>query len=158
MYDRTVRLVVFRDASRAQRHHQFAESTHSWDDNKAWSSQEWKADEVMDDRTVRPVVCPRARAHEFQSRSFHEKTKHVILEEETHDTTERPVVCPQRGARAQQFVIGNDETESELSLGSRSFLKRVNDQVRERRWWKTFCDKENVHVFYIGIICTHGKE
>ena len=28
-----------------------------WDDDKAWSSQEWKSDELMD-RTVRPVVCP----------------------------------------------------------------------------------------------------
>ena len=80
--DRTGRPIVCRDTSHAQGHkHQFVESTHSWDewdDNKAWSSQEWKADEVMDDRTVRPVVCP------------------------------------QRGARTQQFIIGNDETESGL--------------------------------------------
>ena len=47
------------------------------------------------------------------------------------DRTERPVVCPQRGA--QQFVIGDDEAESDLSLGSRSFLHRVNDQVRKRQ-------------------------
>ena len=58
---------------------------------------------------------------------------HVILEEEeTHDRTVTPVVCPQRGARPQQFIIGDDETELELSLGSRSFLDRVNDQVRRR--------------------------
>ena len=43
----------------------------------------------------------------------------------------RPVVCPQRGA--QQFVIQDDETESELSLGSRSFSHRVNDQVRKQK-------------------------
>ena len=137
MDDRTGRPVVCRDASHAQGHHQIVESTHSWDewdDDKAWSSQEWKADEVMDDRTGRPVVCPRAKAHEFQSGFFHEKTKHVILEEEeTHDRTGRPVVCLQRGARAQQSVIGNDETESELSLKSKSFLNRVNDQVRKRQ-------------------------
>ena len=48
----------------------------------------------------------------------------------------RPVVCSQE---ADQFVIENDETisyteaESELSLGSRSFLHRVNDQVRKRQ-------------------------
>ena len=52
-------------------------------------------------------------------------------EEENHDRTERPVGCPQRGAH--QFVIEDDETESELSLGSRSFLHRVNDQVRKRQ-------------------------
>ena len=51
-----------------------------WDDDKAWSSQEWKADELMDDRTGTPVVCPRARTHEFQSSFSREKTKHVMLE------------------------------------------------------------------------------
>ena len=49
------------------------------------------------------------------------------------DRTAQPVVYPQRGARPQQFIIGDDETESELSLGSRSFLNRVNDQVRKRQ-------------------------
>ena len=43
------------------------------------------------------------------------------------------VYCPQRGARAQQFIIGEDETELDLSLGSRSFLDRVNDHVRKRQ-------------------------
>ena len=68
-----------------------------WDDDKAWSSQEWKADKSVDDRT------------------------------------EQPVVIPQRGARPQQFMIGNDETESELSLASRSFLDRVTDNVRKKQ-------------------------
>ena len=49
------------------------------------------------------------------------------------ERTETPVVCSQRGARTQQFIIGDDETELELSLGSRSFLDRVNDQVRKRQ-------------------------
>ena len=66
--------------------------------------------------------------------SVHEKTKHVVLEEEeTHDRTGQPVVCPRRGAMPQQFIIGDDEAELELSLGSRSFLERVNDQVRKRQ-------------------------
>ena len=100
-YDRTGKLVVCRDTSHEHRHHhRFVETTHSasnseWDDDKAWSSQEWKSDKLMDDRTGKLVVCP------------------------------------QRGA--QQFVIGDDETESEVSLGSRSFLKWVNDQVRKRQ-------------------------
>ena len=65
---------------------------------------------------------------------FHGKTKHVILdEEETHGRTGTPVVCHQRGARSQQFIIGDDETELHLSVGSRSFLDRVNDQVRKRQ-------------------------
>ena len=41
---------------------QFTESSFSaryskWDDNQAWSSQEWKADKSMDDRTEQPVVA-----------------------------------------------------------------------------------------------------
>ena len=46
------------------------------------------------------------------------------------DGTGRPVVCSQR---AHQFVIEDDETESELSLGSSSFLHRVTDQVRKKQ-------------------------
>ena len=99
--------------------------------DKIWSSQEWKSDELMDDRTVRPVVCPRGGAHASQTR-FSREHKYVILEEEeNHDRTGRPVVCPQGGAH--QFDIEDDETESELSLGSRSFLHRVKEQVRKRQ-------------------------
>ena len=86
--DRTVKPVVGRDTSHASGHHhkRSVESSYSarysgWDDDKAWSSQEWKADELMDDRTGTPVVCSRARTHEFQSR-FSREHKHVILEEE----------------------------------------------------------------------------
>ena len=39
----------------------------------------------------------------------------------------------QEEARPQQFVIGNDEAELELSVESRSFVNRVNDQVRKRQ-------------------------
>ena len=88
---------------------------------------------MIDDRTGTPVVCPRARAHEFQSR-FSREHKHIIFEEEeNHDRTGKPVVCPQRGAKTQQFIIGDDETELDLSFGSRSFLDRVNDQVRKNQ-------------------------
>ena len=48
----------------------------------------------------------------------------VSAQAKMYDRTERPVVCPQRGARPQQFIIGDDETESDLSLESRSFLSR----------------------------------
>ena len=103
-HDRTGQPVVGHDASHESVHHhkQFVESSYSarnsgWDDDKAWSSQEWKADELMDDRKGTPVVCP------------------------------------QRGARPQQFLFVDDETESELSVESRSFLDGVNDQVRKRQ-------------------------
>ena len=50
-----------------------------------------------------------------------------------YDRTVTPVVLLQRGARPQQFIIGDDEAELELSLRSRSFVNRVNDQVRKRQ-------------------------
>ena len=84
-------------------HKQFMESFCSasyskWDDDRAWSSQEWKT------------------------------------EIKTYDRSERPDdINSQEEARPQQFVIGNDEPELELSVESRSFVNRVNDQVRRRQ-------------------------
>ena len=78
-------------------------------------------------RTETPAVC----SQRASQTPFSRQCKNVILEEEAnHDRTGRPAVCSQR---AHQFVIEDDETESELSLGSRSFLRRVNDQVRKRQ-------------------------
>ena len=45
--------------------------------------------------------------------------------------------------RPRQFVIGNDETESELSVGSRSFLSRVDDQLRKRQKRSSMNVEEN---------------
>ena len=73
----------------------------------------------------------------------------------------------QEVARPQQFVIGNDEAELEMSVESRSFLNRVNDQVRKRQkrisnvtedGEKTFYDLVNVHDCNNGISSIHGKE
>ena len=133
------------DRMKASDHHyheQFMESFSSasyskCDDYKALSSQEWKADKSMDDRTVQPVVTSWGETHKSQSSFFHDKTQHdgtaqsIVKEEELHDRTVQPVVHPQTETRPQQFIIGNDETESELSMGSRSFFNRVNDQVRK---------------------------
>ena len=132
-YDRTVKPVVCRDTSHERRRP--VENAHSssyseWNADKTWSSQEWKSDELMDDRTVRPVVCPQG-VQASQTRVSREHKNVILEEEENHDRRERPVVCPQGGAH--QFVIEDDETESDLSLGSRSFLHRVNDQVRKRQ-------------------------
>ena len=54
MYDRTVKPVVCRDTSHER--HRLVEKAHSssyseWNIDKTWSSQEWKSDELMDDRT-----------------------------------------------------------------------------------------------------------
>ena len=70
-YDRTGQPVVCRDTCHEPgHHHQFVESTYSasysgWDEDKAWPSQEWKADELMDDRTETPVVCPQREHTRF---------------------------------------------------------------------------------------------
>ena len=57
----------------------------------------------------------------------------VRNEETPRDRSGRPDIDSQGEARPQQFVIGNDETELDLSVESRSFLNRVNDQVRKDR-------------------------
>ena len=53
-YDRTERPVGCAHSS----------SYSEWNVDKTWSSQEWKCDELMDDRKGRPVVCSK-RAHQF---------------------------------------------------------------------------------------------
>ena len=58
--------------------------------------------------------------------------------------TKKPVVCPQGGARAQQFIIGDDETELDLSSGSRSFLDRVKRQNQSSKDATKDCEKHSV--------------
>ena len=93
----------------------------------------------MCDRSGQPVVTSWGKTRESQLSFFHEKTQHdgtaqsIVNEVIPRDRTVKPVVIPQRGARPQQFVTEDDETESELSVESRSFLNRVNDQVRKRQ-------------------------
>ena len=97
----------------------------------------------MYDRTGKPVVC-RDTSHEHHRlvekahSSGHSEwnidrnwsSQEWKSDELMDDRTRRPVVCPQRGA-PQHFVTEDDEAESDLSLGSRSFLHRVNDRVRK---------------------------
>ena len=116
-YYRTVRPVVCAHSS----------SYSEWNVDKAWSSHEWKSDELMEDRTRRPVDCSQRAS---QPRSSYDGKNFNVEEDVSHYRTGRPVVCSER---AHQFVIENEEAESDLSLGSRSFLHRVNDQVRKRQ-------------------------
>ena len=159
-YDRTERPVVCSEGAHRPVVCARSPSYSEWNVDKTWSSQEWKSDELMEDRTGRPAVCSQRASQTRFSRDCenvileeeanHDRTgrpavcsqrasqtrfsrdcENVILEEEAnHDRTGRPVVCSQR---AHQFVVEDNETESELSLGSRSFLHRVNDQVRKRQ-------------------------
>ena len=54
-------------------------------------------------------------------------------EETLRDRSGRLDIDSQEDAWPQQFVIGNDEAELDLSVESRSFVNRVNDQVRKRQ-------------------------
>ena len=62
----------------------------------------------------------------------------------------RPDVDSQREPRPQQLVIGNDETELDLSVESRSFLNRV-------KWRQTFYDMGDVHDCNNGISSFMGR-
>ena len=81
IYDRPVKPVVCRDTSHEQgHHHQSVESTHSasyWErsDDKAWSSQEWKADELMDDRTGETRCLPSRRSKSTAIRHWRRRNR-----------------------------------------------------------------------------------
>ena len=157
-------------------HEQFIESFSSasyskWDDDHAWSSQEWKTDTEMCERSGRPDVTSWGATRESQPGFSHEETQHdgtaqsVVSEVTPRERSGRPDVDPQREARPQQFVIGNDEAELELSVESRSFVNRVNDQVRKRQKRisnvtedrEPFYDLGNVHDCNNGISGIHNR-
>ena len=125
-------------------HEQLMESFSSasfskWDNDHAWSSQQWKTDTEMYERPRRPDETSWGATRESQPGFSHEETHHdgtaqyVVNEVIPRERSGRPDVDPRRGAWPQQFVIGNEETELELSIESRSFVNRVNDQVRKRQ-------------------------
>ena len=108
-------------------------SNSQWDDDRAWSSQEWKTDietyERSGWRTTREV-----RPGFSHEETLHDGTAQSVMNEETpRDRSARPDIDSQEEAWPQQFVIRNDEAELELSVESRSFVNRVNDQVRKRQ-------------------------
>ena len=125
-------------------HEQFIESFSSasyskWDDDLAWSSQEWKTVIEMYERPGRPDETSWRATREIRPGFSHEETLHdgtaqsVVNEVMPRDRPGRPNIDSQEGAWPQQLVIGNDEAELKLSVESRSFVNRVNDQVRKRQ-------------------------
>ena len=130
------------EASDHHYHEQFMESFSSasyskLDDDGAWSSQECKTEIKTYDRSGRPEKT--SWRMERKVRPGHEEilldgTAQSVRNEETlRDRSGRPDdINSQEEARLQQIVIGNDTTELELSVESRSFVNRVNDQVRKR--------------------------
>ena len=88
------------------------------------------------DRTVRPVVCAHSSSYSKWNVDKTWSSQEWQSDDLMDGRTWRSVVCSQH---TDQFIIENDETnsyaeeESDLSLGSRSFLHRVNDQERKRQ-------------------------
>ena len=88
------------------------------------------------DRTGRPVENAHSSSYSEWNVDKTWSSQEWKSDELMEDRTGRPVVNAQHTNR---FTIENDEmnsyaeAESELSLGSRSFLHRVNDQVRKRQ-------------------------
>ena len=117
----------------------FSSASYSkWDDDRAWSSQEWKTEIETYERSGRPDKISWKMIRKI--RPGHEEirldgTAQSVRNEETpRDRSGRPDIDSQDVARPQQFVIGNDESEElELAVESRSFVNRVNDQVRKRQ-------------------------
>ena len=94
----------------------------------------------MCERSGRPDVTSWGATRKSQPGFSHEEIPHdgtaqsVVNEETLRDRSLRPDnINSQEVARFENFVMGNDETELELSVESRSFVNRVNDQVRKRQ-------------------------
>ena len=96
-------------------HEQFVESFSSasyskWDDDHAWSSQEWKTDTEMCERSGRPDVTSWGATRESQPDVSHDETQQdgtaqsVVSEVIPRERSGRPDVDPQREAWPQQFV------------------------------------------------------
>ena len=138
----------------------FSSASYSkWDDDRAWSSQEWKTDTEMYERSGRPDETSWRAPRETRPGFSHEETHHdgtaqsVVNEVMPRDRPGRPDIDSQEEARPQQFVIGNDVTESELSVESKSFLSGVNDRVRKRqkRSSMNVTENEEKHSMFWGM-------
>ena len=103
-YDRTVKPVVCPDTCHER--HRPVEKAHSssyseWNVDQTLSCQEWKSDELMEDRKGRPVG----------GQQFTQDTDKFVIDDDDMDS--------------------DTATESNFSLRSRSFLNRVNDRLRK---------------------------
>ena len=130
-------------SSRTEQHHRtgrpvedaYSSSNSEWNVDKTLSSQEWKSDELMEDRTGRPVV-------------FAQHTDRFIIENDNMDS------CTEAGSEmsleSRSFLhwVNDHVRKSAVPI-----LKRCNKRQRQ-----TLCDIGNVYFFYITSIYTHGKE
>ena len=107
------------------------------DDDRAGSSQERKTETATYDRSGRLDETSWRMVRKV--RLDHEEilldgTAQCVRHGETlRDRSGRPDnINSQEVANSQNFNMGNDETELELSVESRSFMNQVNDQVSKK--------------------------
>ena len=129
-------------SSRTEQHHRtgrpvedaYSSSYSEWNVDKAWSSQEWKSDEMMEDRTGRPVVfaqhTDRFIVENDKMNSYTEAESEMSLESKSFLHRVNDLV------RKRQYQSSKDATKD-------------SDK---------HCDMENVYVFYFTSICIHGEE
>ena len=99
------------------------------DYDRVWSSQEWKVEATTRDRSGQPD-----KTSDHEEILLDGTAQSVRYGETLRDRSGRPYnTNSQEVARPQNFIMGNDETELELSVESRSFVNRVNDQVQKRQ-------------------------
>ena len=75
-------------------------------------------------------LCAFKKEH---TRSFREHKYVILEEEELHDRTGQLVVCLNEEQGHSNSSLETTKQKLELSLGSRSFLHRVSDQVRKQQ-------------------------
>ena len=124
-------------------HEQFMESSFSasyskFDDDRFLFFQEWRTETTTYDRLGRPDKTSLRMARKVppcHEEILHDGTAQSVRNEEVlRDRSGRPDdINSQEVARPHNFVMGNDGTELEVSVESRSFVNRVNNQVRKRQ-------------------------
>ena len=108
------------------------------DYDRAWSSQEWNAEVTTHDRSGQPDKTSWRMVQ--QVRPDHEETLLDGVAQSVRyggilrdGSGQLDNINSQEEADSTNFIMGSDAAELELSVESRSFVNRVNDQVRKRQ-------------------------
>ena len=133
------------------------------DDDRAWSSQEWKSEATTYDRSGRPDKTSwgmvRKVRPDYEEIVLDGTAQSVRFRETLRDGSGRlDDTNSQEVARPLNFIMGNDTTELELSVESRSIVNRVNDQVRKTEKNFQCCRRRRRTFYYLGNVygCNNG--
>ena len=125
------------------------------DCDRAWSSQEWKAEATTHDRSGKPDKTSWRMVQ--QVRPDHEEilldgtAQSVRYGETLRDRSGHPGnINSQEVANSQNFIMGRGTTELELSAESRSFVNRVNDQMRKRQKKSSTLQEKEKNILLFG--------